>query len=149
MSHSVLRQWVQNLPLREQGTLVVAARGCDLAPKYPLDSPERQLTAAIRFAAMIPADAREVDSEIGCFMLSTPPSDLRLSSLEHYPMHWVLHVIHACEAIGYRHPEADTRELWLRLYLKMCKSLHMNAETFDQFVSRLSEDRIAQGTVVS
>jgi hypothetical protein len=38
---SVLQDWVTELPLREQGTLLTSVRGCDLTPKYPLDSQER------------------------------------------------------------------------------------------------------------
>jgi hypothetical protein len=40
---SVLQDWVCNLPLRMQGTLLTAIRGCDLTPKLPLDSTERNL----------------------------------------------------------------------------------------------------------
>jgi hypothetical protein len=146
---SVLRDWVMELPLREQGTLIVATRGCDVAPKFPLDSPERRVTAAIRYAIMIPHDEREVDSTPGCFMLSTPPMDLKLSMLEHYPQHWVGHIIHACEVIAYRHPNRDYAGYWMVLYWQLCRSLHMNDETKEQMVARLSEDRVATGTVVS
>lgn len=146
---SVLRSWVMDLPLREQGTLLVALRGCDLAPKIPLDSPERRLTAALRFAVMVPADVREVDFGAGCFMLSGPPMDVKLSMFEHYPLHWVSHAIHACEAIGYRHPDETTANGWLVLYRRFVRSLHMKAETREEFESRLGEDRIAGGNVVS
>lgn len=146
---SYLRDWVSALPLRHQGTLMTAMRGCDLAPKNPLDSPERRLTAAIRYAAGNPCDPREVDSTKGCFMLSEPPMDLKPSSLEHYPHHWVIHVMHACEVIGYCHPDPAVRAKWTPLYLRFCESLHVNAETSDQMHARLTEDRIANGNIVS
>lgn len=145
---SVLRPWVMALPLREQGTLIVALRGCDSAPKFPLDSPERRMTAALRWAVCIPADEREVDSEPGCFMLSTPPMDAKLSMFEHYPQHWVGHVIHACEVLGYRHPEDEQGSDWLALYRRFVYSLHMRAESKEDMIARLSEDRVAKGTVV-
>lgn len=137
------------LPRREQGVLVVGTRGCDSAPKFPLDSPERRLTAAIRYAVMIPHDDREVDAAPGCFMTSRPPMDLKLSMLEHYPMHWVMHVVHACEALGYRHPEPRIAGMWNELYLRAVHSLHLRPEPFHTYVARLGEDRIAAGTVVS
>ena len=151
MSRSVLRDWVMELPLREQGTLLTAIRGCDLTPKYPLDSIERRLVAAVRYAVMVPADEREVDSEPGCFMISKPPAvdEFKPSALGHYPQHWVAHIMHAMEVIGWRHPDADLRTDWRSLYRKMVHSLHLNEETFDQMHERLSEDRIAAGTVVS
>lgn len=147
--NSYLRPWVQRLPLRYQGALLVATRGCDLTPKYPLDSWERQLVAAIRFAVGFPADPREVDSEIGCFMQSSPPMDMKVSAFGHYPHHWVVHVMHACEIIGYRHPDVAVRGLWTELYTRFCTSLHVNPEQPDQLETRMTEDRIASGTVVS
>lgn len=85
---SVMQEWTHELPLREQGTLVVATRGCDLAPKLPLDSTERQLTGFLRFLTMNPADPREVGT-IGGFFQPTPPLDWKQSELGHYPLHWV------------------------------------------------------------
>lgn len=146
---SVLRPWVMQLPLREQGTLVVALRGCDVAPKMPLDSPERRMTAALRYAVMIPADPREVDYGAGCFMLSKPPMDVKLSMFEHYPLHWVTHIIHACEVLGYRHPESLQGSAWLMLYVRFVRALHMVPENEQTFTARLGEDRIANGTVVT
>jgi hypothetical protein len=147
---SVLRQWVMELPLREQGGLLVALRGCDLTPKYPLDSLERKLVAAIRYDVMNPADSREVDFP-GAFMVSRPPGreEFKLSKFGHYPQHWVMHIVHAIEILGYRHPDLDTREHWRWLYYQSCHSLHMLPEPFDTFVNRCSEDRIANNTVVS
>lgn len=145
---SILQDWVMELPLREQGTLLTAIRGCDLTPKYPLDSPERSLTAAIRCAVMNAADPREIDFEPGCFMISEPPN-FKCSELGHYPQHWYAHVMHACEVLGYRHPVESKRQRWFHIYLSFCKSLHVNPETNEQMTERLSEDRIRTGSVVS
>lgn len=146
---SVLQDWVMELPLREQGTLMTAVRGCDFTPKYPLDSPERVLVAAIRFAFMVPADPREVDAEIGCFMVSAIPSDFKPSALGHYPLHWVTHVMHAAEVIAYRHPIDGMRKAWTFLYVDLCRTLHVKPEFKEEMIARLSEDRIANGEIVS
>jgi hypothetical protein len=53
---SVLQDWVMELQLREQGTLLTGIRGCDLTPKIPLDSTERQLVGFLRFLVMVPHD---------------------------------------------------------------------------------------------
>lgn len=137
------------LPLREQGTLLTAVRGCDLTPKYPLDSLERELVGAIRYAFMVPADPREVDCEPGTFFISRVPLEKKLSGIGHYPQHWISHVMHASEVIAYRHPDRNISRQFLALYHKFCHDLHVTPENFDQFVARLSEDRIAQGNVVS
>ena len=145
---SVLQDWVQSLPLREQGTLLTGIRGCDLTPKFPLDSPERQLVAALRFVVMNAFDPREVDSEPGCFMISRPPT-FKWSAFGHYPQHWVSHMLHCCEVVGYRHPSADIAQTWLNIYLSGCRSFHLKPETMDEMIYRLGEDRIASGEVVS
>lgn len=145
---SVLQPWVEELPLREQGTLLTAVRGCDHTPKYPLDSPERQLVACLRYAFMVPADEREIGIEPGAFFQTQLPT-FKPSAIGHYPQHWFAHVMHASEVIGYRHPNAALRVAWLRVYREFCRSLHVNPETLEQFEARLSEDRIASGEVVS
>jgi hypothetical protein len=149
--NSILREWVMRLPLREQGTLLTAYRGCDLTPKLPLDSTERKLVAAIRFAIGVPFDPREVDSEPGCFMQSNPPlpSEWKASEFGHYPLHWFTHIMHTAEIIAYRHPDNITRLVWEAVYLKLVHSLHLLPETREQMMSRLSEDRIAKGEIVS
>jgi hypothetical protein len=145
---SVLQDWVMELPLREQGTLLTAVRGCDLTPKYPLDSVERRLVACIRGAFMVPADEREVDKENGSFMSRRIPLTFKPSALGHYPLHWVTHVMHAAEVLGYRHPEEEIAGAWLAVYAKLCTSFHVPMESFEDFEERMSEDRIASGTVV-
>lgn len=149
MGQSVLQDWVTNLPLRAQGTLLTAVRGCDDVPKLPLDSTARQLTCSIRHTFMNPADVREVGIEPGAFFQENPPEDWKASELGHYPQHWYSHVMHAAEIIGYCHPDFAVRIKWRTIYYKMAHSLHLNHETQEEMMLRLTEDRIASGTVVS
>lgn len=149
--NSVLQGWVEWLPLREQGTLLTAVRGCDLAPKDPnnLLSPERHLTAWIRWCFLNPADVREVDHSPGCWFRSTPPPNFRPSSVSHYPFHWIGHVMHALEVVGYRHPDASVAARASDLYRSIARGMHLTPETFEEYESRLGEDRVAAGTMVS
>jgi hypothetical protein len=145
---SILQDWVMELPLREQGTLIVATRGCDTAPKFPLDSPERKLVAYIRGTVLVPFDEREVDRESGSFMSRIPPTDFKPSCVGHYPLHWVTHIMHALEVIGYRHPSLEIGGRCHLLYRDFCYSLHLRAESKQEMIVRLSEDRIAKGEVL-
>ncbi len=151
---SVLQSWVTELPLREQGTLLTAVRGCDDEPKawtsdgLVADSPGRRLTAFVRWCFMNPADPREVDMP-GAFFQSAPPSPFKASALGHLPLHWYSHVMHALEVVAYRHPHEATAGEALDLYRAMVEGLHLNVEPYGEFRDRLSEDRIAKGTVVS
>jgi hypothetical protein len=151
---SVLQDWVMELPLREQGTLLTAVRGCDTEPKLwtrtgVAYSPGRRLTAFIRYCFMNPADPREVDREEGAFFMSTPPDPFKPSEFGHLPQHWYSHVMHALEIIGYRCPSPNRAITAVRLYQEMVHSLYLNVETRPQMEERLSEDRILSGKVVS
>lgn len=151
---SVLQDWVMELPLREQGTLLTAVRGCDDEQKTWTSrgvgySPGRRLTAFIRWCFMNPADPREVDREEGAFFQSKPPSPFKPSEFGHLPQHWYSHAMHALEIIGYRHCEDCVRNTASTLYVAMVHNMHLNVEREYQMIQRLSEDRIAKGTVVS
>jgi hypothetical protein len=146
---SVLQYWVTKLPLREQGTILAGIRGCDTAPKTPgrYDTPERNLTAHLRFCTMVPADARELAYDGGFLLPELPP--FKQSELGHYPMHWYSHVMHAYEVVGYRHPDENLAHGAHAVYLELVNGLHLRPEGRVQMVIRLSEDRIASGAVVS
>lgn len=136
------------LPLRAQGTLLTGVRGCDLTPKLPLDSAERQLVSFLRWCVMNPADPREVDIP-GAFFQSTPPAGWKASQFGHYPQHWYSHLMHCFEVIGYDHHDPQVRTTAFSIYLKLVDNLHLNMESRLQYDKRISEDRIAAGTVVS
>jgi hypothetical protein len=151
---SVLQDWAMELPLRFQGTLLTAVRGCDNEPKQWTKtgvaySPGRRITAYIRWCFMNPADPREVDHEEGAFFQSKPPNPFKPSEFGHLPQHWYAHVMHALEIIAYHHFNLNVRiDAW-GLYHAMVKSFHLNPETKSEQMERLTEDRIAKGEVVS
>lgn len=145
----ILQDWVVNLPLREQGTLLTGIRGCDLAPKYiDTENTERRLVAFLRYCILNPADPREVDIPHSFFQ-SSPPKNWRPSEFGHYPTHWYSHVMHCFEVVGYRHPMDHIRNMAQEIYQNMVHGLHLNIETREEMIERLSEDRIKKGTVVS
>jgi len=151
--NSVLQDWVMELPLRYQGTLLTCVRGCDDEPKQWTatgfaDSPGRRLTAYIRWAFMNPADPREIDIP-GAFFQSQPPQDFKPSEFGHLPQHWYAHAMHALEIIAYCHPNPQVSDVAYGLYLKMVRGLHLNPETPKELFIRLTEDRIENNTVVS
>jgi hypothetical protein len=148
---SVLQDWVMELPLREQGTLLTCVRGCDFATKQPLDNPARRLTCWLRWTFMNPADPREVGIP-GAFFNDQDPDDVALirgSDFDSFPMHWYAHVMHALEVVGYRHPDTRVAGRATNLYFRLATHLHVLPELPEQMIARLSEDRIASGTVVS
>jgi hypothetical protein len=145
----ITQDWMDELPLRYQGTLLMALRGCDVAPKRPLDSLERRIVAAIRYYVMNAADPREVDFEPGAFMMSEIPEPKSVSGIGHYPQHWFSHVWHAIEVLGYCYPVPEIRKQWFELYLAFCKDQHVPPESPAAMHDRLTEDRVITGSVVS
>jgi hypothetical protein len=96
----------------------------------------------------VPADEREVDSEIGSFMSRIPPR-VKPSTWGHYPLHYVMHLVHAIEVLMYRHPDKQTKAICSNYYLNFVESFHMKPEWRMDMIDRLSEDRMAKGNVVS
>lgn len=126
---SVLQDWVMELPLRFQGTLLTSVRGCDDEPKSwnktgVSFSQGRRLTAFIRYCFMNPADPREVDIEEGAFFMSTPPVPFKPSQFGHLPQHWYSHAMHALEIIAYNCPDDNLAITALQMYTAMVKNIH-------------------------
>jgi hypothetical protein len=152
--NSVLQDWVMKLPLRAQGTLMTAVRGCDDEPKLWTErgvsySPGRRLTAFIRWCFMVPADPREVNSQEGAFMMSTPPHLFKPSEFGHLPQHWYSHAMHALEVIGYCHPDPTISNQAYQLYCAMVDNMHLSIEPQYKMLERLTEDRLKNNTIVS
>jgi hypothetical protein len=143
----VLRAWVHPLPLRYQGVLVTAIRGCDGAPK---EDPSKVLSSMVRRAILNPADPLETLNERGFFGYS--PARLAkelpdyLHSMDQYPLHFVMHLMHACEVIGYCHPSAAMGRFFRLVYRIKCHKFHVTPERMDQMYERLTCDRVAAGT---
>lgn len=98
---------------------------------------------------MVPADEREVDRQEGAFMMSSPPYPFKPSEFGHLPQHWYSHAMHALEIIAYRSPNKHASDNAMSMYIKMVSNMHLNVETKEEMIVRLSEDRIVSGTVVS
>jgi hypothetical protein len=96
---------------------------------------------------MNPADPREVGIE-GAFFQNVL-RDFKPSELGHYPLHWVSHIMHGLEVVGYCNPDSDVSDIAKSAYYRIAHSLHLIPETKEEMTVRLIEDRIASNTVVS
>lgn len=148
---SILQDWVMELPLRHQGVLMSATRGCDTTPKPMVagDAPvERWLSAYLRYTFMIPADERELEYA-GAFMNVVPPHSWKASELGHLPQHFYAHLMHAFQVVAVHHPQHHIALECRVIYEKMVNNLHLMPELDSVMEERLTVDRIATGTVVS
>jgi hypothetical protein len=137
MANSILQDWVTELPLRKQGTLVTGIRGCDGIPK---NDPSKPFARALRRAVLNPADPDWKINEPGGFFDSELVEDQLLTfcrQLDHYPLHWVTHFYLAAEVLAYHHP--TERAFWWQVYSQIVFALHLNTELQDDFHQRLSD----------
>ena len=60
--------------------------------------------------------------------------------IDHMPIHFVAHLMHASEVIGYSHPDSNIAELWETIYKIIVHELHLNVEPKEVFQKRLTDD---------
>lgn len=130
--HSVFKEWVFDLPYRMQSVLVLGLRGCDTARK---DDVSKAITRTMRGVVFNNADPTNT------FIKDDYPEakavEAFLWDIDSYPMHFIMHLAHAAEIIGYKHPNETYRSNWLDFYHKLVKGLHVNPETEAQLDIRL------------
>jgi hypothetical protein len=130
---SVVKPWLFALPMRMQSVSLLALRGCDGRAKHDVS---KTITRALRSLIFNNADP------INSFIVGNGIPDEKTAKdfsedLDAYPLHFVMHTIHACEIIGYKHPEKKFRDWWLNYYFALVKNLHLNHEEEKQLDIRL------------
>jgi hypothetical protein len=139
---SVIQDWVTNYcTWKMQTVLLVALRGCDGLSKNDLSKPFIRL--------MRSTILKNADSSTTFFPDVTSPHESvsrvaiieLLNDMDHYPVHWFMHFVHAAEIVGYKHPDANVRSYWQHFYLLALNELHVNAETEEQLDHRLQDNR--------
>lgn len=138
---SILQDWVEELPLRYQGVLVSAVRGCDVAVR---SDPSKLLQRCLRAEFLCPAS-----SNPRSFMETLSSAAVKermrafLRSFDHYPNHYVMHLMHAAEVVGYHHPAPLSALIWFKFYQELCLKLHVTPESKDALTRRLEAEEEA------
>lgn len=133
---SVLQPWLEKIPIRMQSTLVLGLRGPDthVAPHV------KTIGRWLRGLAFKPGNPDNVKE----FMRLEPPERIvekgpTAKELEFCTQHYYSHLMHACEVVGYRHPDADVRNhAWL-LFRDMAACMHLPIESRESFEDRLCD----------
>lgn len=147
---SVMQEWVNNLSYMQQSVLITAVRGCDGLPKKHVSKfVLRWLRRCIMLSAM---DGRVLtdshDPGGGNFTGPLPPSQSflnivadYLASVDEVPHHFHLHLMHAAEIIGYKHPNQDISREWRHFYRFMVRDMHLLPECLDDMDYRLGDNQ--------
>jgi len=128
---SVVQNWVFHTPMRMQAVLLSAIRGCDGKSK---EDPSKAVVRALRRIILHNADPTN------SFMkeeLYNERVDAFVGDIDQYPVHFIMHLTHAAEIVGYKHPDHLIRGRWLDIYRKLVKALHLNPELENQLDVRL------------
>ena len=144
---SILQNWVIDLGLRHQGVLLTAVRGCDTVAR---DEQSKMLVRYYRACILNPhcGDVKKAVS----FMVWPDDYEARqvmlavIKSHDHLPHHYLLHLVHAAEILGYKHPDKAKADLWTFFYRQIVKKFHMNPETQEQLDHRLNADEDTFGS---
>lgn len=154
-NESVLQDWVCTLPFMQQALLMLATRGPDGLPKY---TPAKQILHYLRGVVIKPAHEsfKQCDGfmnvDYGQVQYHTKTDGIEdpdftrpiagrefgwafrdaqarfFNDVDIYPMHFYMHLTHAAEVIGYKHPILEIRACWRDFYFNCCDGLHLNPE---------------------
>lgn len=166
---SVVQEWVSSLPMMQQTVLLTAVRGPDGLPKY---HPTKFLLRWYRRCILLSAlDGKTltdpIDQNGGSFTgpsvdgwrTADPWQDGMtdrvteyLRSLDEVPHHFQMHLMHAIEILGYKHPDELIRDWWHAVYVRLVHDMHLWPETEEQLDARLGdtlEGWLARGDVAT
>lgn len=147
---SVLQDWVMELPLRQQGVLILALRGPDGTRK---ESEAKPIIRTLRACTMNsgregrPMDLGQRfvgDAFMRMDLIANPVSwqatmDGFYSSIDEHNIHFLQHLLHAAAVLGFNHPTEEVAWCWLAFYHRGVEKLHMLPESKEQFTYRLRD----------
>jgi len=148
----VFQDWLfsSELTMQMQSVLILACRGPDSIAKF---HPAKLLVARYRASVLKAAYSgralRPGEGEATTFMtmegvdhIETWEDNILRAWFEHVdeiPHHYIMHLMHGAQIIGYKHPDSLYRSRWMEFYLRSCHDLHLHAETEHDMDRRLCD----------
>jgi hypothetical protein len=150
----VLQDWTNDLSFMMQSVLICAVRGPDGIRK---DHPVKVLCRYLRRSFLICAfDGRvrwsPYEAGGGSFtgplkLDGTAPNEghldkfveIYLRHVDELPHHFQLHMMHAAEILGYKHPDSDVRGFWSVFYRAIVNDAHLKVEPEEVLDRRLGD----------
>lgn len=145
---SVFPDWMASLPMQQQSVLVLAARGPDgIREDHPCKDIVRAYRASVLRAAYY-GRALVLGEKADSFMSfeKLPSRDLWkevmakfFSVVDELPHHYLLHLAHGAEILGYKHPHPVIQASWREFYYAVCEDMHLTPETAEEMAARLND----------
>lgn len=148
----VVQEWVWELPMQQQTVLLGGCvRGPDgIEKRHGSKALIRVMRTHILNAALF-GRALDLGDKHGSgsymvlpFMLEDPGHWLQVCDaffdvIDGLPHHFIAHVEHAVEIMGYKHPNDEWRHRYLELYLRFCEDRHHPPESEADMDERLGD----------
>ncbi len=132
---SVLQPWVEKLSWKTQSALMTAVRGSDT--NYNEET--RLLCRFFRRCILKDAD---IDGTFIKHGEMFNPNTVNIKKLfEYLPVHFVGHLMHGLQIIGYLCPYEDRRRFAYRMYYMYCQVMHCEVEKKVAMEFRLIDNR--------
>lgn len=137
---SVLHDWVHTLTFQQQALLMTAMRGPDGAQKH---CTAKIIVRYLRGHVLKPAGdwKGKNDNDFMWGELDVFHGYIRhfWDNHDDYPHHFIMHLLHAAEVVGYKHPDATVGYYWNMFYVMGCRSFHLRPETEKDMDARLND----------
>ena len=133
----VVNDWLNVCSLKQQTVLLSALRGCDGKMKEDYSKP---FTRKLRSVLLRNAGGVQTKGKFMADFVGNEELSAFISNLDHYPMHWLLHFLHAIEIVGYKHPDKLIRDFWYNLYYEIVNALHLSVESESALDVRLADE---------
>ena len=162
MRGPVTQAWTHDLSLMQQTVLLTAIRGPDGLPKYAgVKMLLRWYRRCVLLSAMdgrvlsVPYEPNGGSFTGPSFMFNQDDdsSDVEwerrmddivsdyVKTLDAVPHHFHLHLMHASEILGYKHPDTRIRAWWNGVYKRFVNDMHVHPESEEELDSRLGDTR--------
>lgn len=131
----VIKEWAWTLSWKQQAVMLSALRGCDTADK---EDPAKPFCRRLRGAVL---ESGGADDRPEFMYADIGLADIAkfTKRIDRYPIHFLLHLIHAAEVVGFNHPDREEAAFWKAFYESMVQAFHMYPETKEQNDLRLRD----------
>ena len=145
---SVQPEWCAGLTMQQQSTLFLAGRGPDgVAKSHPCKEVQRAYRATVFVAARYGRLLRwgERGDTFMCLKAFSENEqwgaavDAFFVNVDSLPHHFLMHLLHGAEILGWKHPDDRFKTRWMDFYLRGVTELHLYPETEDEMDARLAD----------
>lgn len=145
---AVQPNWCLDLPMQQQSVLLLAGRGPDGVAKHHPCKPVHTAYRACVFVAakygrsITYGERGDSFMSLDVFADNTAWSGAVDDFFRHHdglPLHYLKHLMHGVEILGYKHPHHLTRTRWNSFYLQLVAEMHLNVESEAEMDDRLND----------